>query len=302
MTIDLSTEVNEEQNKPNPKEQLKEEQNTLRAAQQEVYQMEQENGQDIYQNEKTENRGRGSCGCHRTCPIIGALAAVWAVLVLLGIGRINMYLMMDKSMASYAGEEETNQETMSDSRTEEADITNEQMQEIMISAGVEETLQQSEEPTEADPSLQADEAGQSEEISGDETPAVMEDESQQQDEQIQDSGSLFNEETVETEYWMYIGLNDRDTYRQEIATEEAKVRLSRICATYVDGYTMFEAFGGWVDEQGVLTEELTLVCVFREATEEQMQAIMEEVLADFNQNAVLLERRSADAAFYNGNE
>ena len=264
--------------------------------------MEQENGQDIYQNEKTENRGRGNCGCHRTCPIIGALAAVWAVLVLLGIGRIKMYLMMDKSMTSYAGETETDQETISDSRMEEGDITNEQMQEIMLSAGVEETLQQNEELTEADPSLQADEAGQSEEVSGDETPTVLEGESQQQDEQTQDSGSLFDEETVGAEYWMYIGLNDRDTYQQEITTDEAKVRLSSIFAHHVDGYTMFEASGSWVDEQGEWTEELTLVCVFRGATEEQMQAIMEEVLVDFNQEAVLLERRSSDAAFYNGNE
>ena len=258
--------------------------------------MKQENKEDIYQDEKTENRGRGSCGCHRTYRIIGVLAAVWAVLVTIGIVRINMYLTMDKSMASYAGEEETDQESISGSKTEEMD------QESISGSRTEETLQQSEELPEADPSLQANEAGQPEEVTGDETPTIMEGESQQQDEQTQDSGSLFDEETVGAEYWMYISLNDRDTYQQEITTDEAKVRLSSIFAHHVDRYTMFEASGSWVDEQGVLTEELTLVCVFREATEEQMQAIMEEVLVDFNQNAVLLERRSSDAAFYGGNE
>ena len=306
MTIDLSTETEtkEDQKKENSKEQPEIRKNIQQSIKQEVYQMEQENKEDIYQDEQSENKRRGGYGYHSAWPIIGALAAVWAVLVVLGIGRINMYLMMNEHMTAYGEEKETVQEAVLASPTEEVELRDEQMQDVMLSVEVEETVQQNETLPDADASLQTDGTEQQEVVLQDEITPVVEDEyePQQQEEQAQDNDSMFDDKTVGTEYWMYIGLNDRDTYQQEITTDDAKALISSICASHVDGYTMFEASGGWVDELGVLTEELTLVCVFREATEEQMQAIMEEILVDFNQNAVLLERRVSDASFYNRNE
>ena len=69
--------------------------------------------------------------------------------------------------------------------------------------------------------------------------------------------------------------------------EEAKETVNGICAKYVEGYTVTEAQGGWVDETGTLTEEQTLVYSFTGVSEEALTSIMDEVLKELNQNSIL---------------
>lgn len=102
------------------------------------------------------------------------------------------------------------------------------------------------------------------------------------------------------EYVLYIGLNDKDTYTQIIPTEEAKEIVNEICVKYVDGYTVSEASGGWVDEKGALTEEVSLVYSFSGAEEADIVSIMNEVLAALNQNSILVERQDIFYSYYNG--
>lgn len=113
--------------------------------------------------------------------------------------------------------------------------------------------------------------------------------------------SLFCQEAEEKEYVMYIGLNDKDTYKQCIPTEEVMKRVQSIFAKYVDGYTMEEAEGAWVDEKGVMTQENTLLCYFHGTKEEEMKKIMDQVIKELNQDAVLLEERDACYTCYYGN-
>lgn len=108
------------------------------------------------------------------------------------------------------------------------------------------------------------------------------------------------EEQTDREYVLYIGLNDKDTYRQIIPTGEAIERIDTICVRYVDGYTLTEAQGGWVDEKGVMTQENTLVYYFRGADETEIKRIMDEVLRELNQNSILLEEKTVNYAYYSG--
>lgn len=101
-------------------------------------------------------------------------------------------------------------------------------------------------------------------------------------------------------YVLYIGLNDKDTYEQIIPTEEAKDIINQICMKYVEGYTVLEASGGWVDETGTLTEESTLVYMLSDVKEEDVVAIMDEVLTALNQNSILVERQEYAYSFYSG--
>jgi len=105
-----------------------------------------------------------------------------------------------------------------------------------------------------------------------------------------------------TQYVLYIGTNDKDTYSRIIPTEEAKAIVNEICARHVGGYTASEAVGGWVDEKGVLTQETTLVYVITGASEQQVLLIMNEVLVALNQNSILIEKRGVTSAFYSGGE
>lgn len=104
------------------------------------------------------------------------------------------------------------------------------------------------------------------------------------------------------EYTLYIGLNDKDEYCQLISTEEAKAIVDAICIQYVDGYTVMEARGAWADEKNILTQENTLVYYFREADEESLREIMNEVIEVLNQNTILLEKRTVSYTYYGEEE
>ena len=114
-------------------------------------------------------------------------------------------------------------------------------------------------------------------------------------------GSMLTEQMeMGKKYVLYIGTNDKDSYKQVISTEEAREIVNEICIKYVDGYTASEAKGGWVDETDTLTQENTLVYAFYEVTEEQLVNIMEEILTALNQNSILLEKQEAIYTYYSG--
>lgn len=101
-------------------------------------------------------------------------------------------------------------------------------------------------------------------------------------------------------YLLYIGLNDKDTYRQEKSTDEARDIIDSICVKYTDGYTVFEATGGWTDETDAFTSENTLVYAFYDISKEQLIKIMDEVLTQLNQNSILVETQKVCYTYYFG--
>lgn len=101
-------------------------------------------------------------------------------------------------------------------------------------------------------------------------------------------------------YVLYIGLNDKDTSSQIISAEEAKEIVNGICAKHVDGYTVMEANGGWVDETGALTEELSLVYTLSNAEEADVVLIMNEVITALNQKSIFVERQDISYTYYSG--
>jgi hypothetical protein len=101
-------------------------------------------------------------------------------------------------------------------------------------------------------------------------------------------------------YVLYIGLNDKDTYDQLIPTGEAKAIVNDICVKYMDGYTVSESNGGWVDETGTLTEETTLVYTLSGADESDVIQMMDDVLEALNQNSILVERQDLRCTYYSG--
>jgi hypothetical protein len=114
----------------------------------------------------------------------------------------------------------------------------------------------------------------------------------QNGESIQFSGTV--------KYTMYIGLNDQDTYTQLIPYEEAEKKVNEIALKHVDGFTQTQAKGAYKDDEGVVTYENSLVYEFYAATDEQMKAIMDEVLKELNQHSILLEKQTVKNTFYEG--
>lgn len=109
-----------------------------------------------------------------------------------------------------------------------------------------------------------------------------------------------NSENKQEAYVIFIGMNDKDTYEQNISIEEARELVNNICVNYVDGYTSLEAKGGWVDEKDVLTQEDTLIYLFTGISEEQLKCLMDEVLNQLHQNAIMVEKIYLSYSYYNG--
>lgn len=101
-------------------------------------------------------------------------------------------------------------------------------------------------------------------------------------------------------YTMYIGLNDKDTYTQLIPYEEAEKKVSEIVLKYVDGYTQMQAKGAYKDDEGIVTLENSLIYEIYAATDQQMEAIMKEVLTELNQHSILLEKQTVKSIFFEG--
>lgn len=61
-----------------------------------------------------------------------------------------------------------------------------------------------------------------------------------------------------SKFTLYLGLNDKDTKAQKIATVEAYKIVSNIIANRFDGGTIFEAVGIYKHGDGTLVKETTL--------------------------------------------
>lgn len=103
-----------------------------------------------------------------------------------------------------------------------------------------------------------------------------------------------------SKYTLYVGTNNPVTHTQTAPTEEMKTQVDAICETQMEGFTVFRANGNWFDATGTQVREDTLVYCFYNATDDQMKAVMDEVLVTFHQSALVLEKADADIIFYSG--
>lgn len=110
----------------------------------------------------------------------------------------------------------------------------------------------------------------------------------------------FQNEILEAsdKYLLYIGLNDKNTNNQEIATKEARTIINSICLKYIDGYTVAEAKGGWTDETGLQVQENTLVYTIYCISEETLTKIMDEIIIKLNQSSILVEVQKSYYTYY----
>lgn len=103
-----------------------------------------------------------------------------------------------------------------------------------------------------------------------------------------------------TQFVMYVGTNDKDTYKPKHTNEEAKDIVDKICLKHFEGYTLQEATGSWTDEKKNITHEYTLVCYFDGANKETVYKAADEVINALNQNTVLIEQDNIKTEYYSG--
>ena len=106
------------------------------------------------------------------------------------------------------------------------------------------------------------------------------------------------EETGSVQYVLYLGTNDKDTNKPVFTQAEALEKARSVLIRLFGGYTIQEAHGGWIGDDGMEYQEYTLVIYLSDTTEDQVHAAADELISLFNQSSVLIQANPTKTEFY----
>ena len=107
-------------------------------------------------------------------------------------------------------------------------------------------------------------------------------------------------EVRDVQYVVYLGTNDKDTNDPVFSPGEAKLHADGILIKHFSGFTIQEATGGWIEDNGVIAHEYTLVIYLSDTTIEKVRAAADDLIKEFNQSSVLIQANETRTEFYSG--
>ncbi len=135
-------------------------------------------------------------------------------------------------------------------------------------------------------------------------PAFAEaEETTYQDETVVEDASAAQDKAEaypDTQYVLYLGTNDKDTNQPVFTETEAMEKAREILISIFGGYTIQEAHGGWIGDDGKEYQEYTLVIYLSDTTEEQVHKAAQELIRVFHQSSVLIQTNPTRTEFYSG--
>lgn len=97
-----------------------------------------------------------------------------------------------------------------------------------------------------------------------------------------------NKENKIVKYSLYLGLNDKDTKTQKIDTLEAYKILCNLLKSYnIEGFTVYNAHGFYVHDDGSFTTENTLKIELMFIDEITIDNIIKQLKIIFNQESII---------------
>ena len=103
---------------------------------------------------------------------------------------------------------------------------------------------------------------------------------------------------TDIQYVLYLGTNDKDTNQPVFAPEEAKETLKNILIRHFGGYTIQEANGGWIGDDGTTYQEYTLVIYLSDTKLDNVHTVCDELIRVFHQSSVLIQSNQTTPEFY----
>ena len=103
---------------------------------------------------------------------------------------------------------------------------------------------------------------------------------------------------TDIQYVLYLGTNDKDTNQPVFAPEEAKETLKNILIRHFGGYTIQEAKGGWIGDDGTTYQEYTLVIYLSDTKLDNVHTVCDELIRVFHQSSVLIQSNQTTTEFY----
>lgn len=107
-------------------------------------------------------------------------------------------------------------------------------------------------------------------------------------------------EAADLQFVLYLGTNDKDTNQPVFSHETAKETLKGILIQRFGGYTVQEADGGWIGDDGTEYQEYTLVIYLSDTDLASVHALCDELIKTFNQSSVLIQSNQTVTEFYSG--
>lgn len=99
-------------------------------------------------------------------------------------------------------------------------------------------------------------------------------------------------------YNIYIGLNDKDSKKQEVSTRRARQEVIKILNNNsITGLTMYEVMGVFKHEDGTITYEKSLKVELLEVKKEDVLKSINELKEALNQESILLEEEEKKISF-----
>lgn len=106
------------------------------------------------------------------------------------------------------------------------------------------------------------------------------------------------EQPEKVQYILFLGTNDKDTDKPVFTQEESMQKLREILNTRFGGYTIQDAHGGWIGDDGIEYREYTLVVHLSDTTLDEVHAAADDMIKTFNQASVLIQTIPTQAEFY----
>lgn len=107
-------------------------------------------------------------------------------------------------------------------------------------------------------------------------------------------------EAQDIQYILYLGTNDKDTNEPVFSREESKQILKDILIKKFGGYTISDAEGGWVGEDGKEYQEYTLIIYLSDTDIEQVHSVCDELIKVYDQSSILIQSNHTTTEFYSG--
>ena len=109
------------------------------------------------------------------------------------------------------------------------------------------------------------------------------------------------EDTGSIQYVLYLGTNDKDTNKPVFTQSEAMEKAREILIRLFGGYTIQEAHGGWIGDDGMEYQEYTLMIYLSDTTADQVHTAANELIDVFRQSSVMIQANPTKTEFYSGN-
>ncbi len=106
------------------------------------------------------------------------------------------------------------------------------------------------------------------------------------------------EEKGDIQYVMYLGTNDKDTNEPVCTPAEAKEKVEAILCDKMGGFTIQEANGGWLGDDGTQYNEYTLVIYLSATDIDAVHSVADIMIEEFNQSSILIQANTTQTEFY----